>query len=294
MSEVQPNGPPTNFWGHVEELAKRMKVVLFTFIVSTIVMLFLPANLNFLQDVNDYQPLVSVFLRSIRQSVLSPDIKLIAIQFTDPIELYVWAAIIFSIAITMPVFAYEFYKFVDPALHEHEKKQIYPFVTAATLLFIAGAVFGFFILFPLFIVSMFPFFTAVGAELIFSIMDFYNILFFTILSTGLVFTLPVFFVLLVKYGVIKTDAFRKHRKYLYIGLLILAMFISPGASPQGDVFLLLPMVGLLEASLFVGRRYEKQGKVRHISIFSSPKCKFCKQDLATNSAFCSKCGQSQH
>ncbi len=278
----------------MEELARRMKVVLFTFIFTTIVMLFLPANLNFFRDINDYQPLVSVFLRAVRQSVLSPDIKLIAIQFSDPIELYVWAAVIFSIAVTMPVFAYEFYKFVDPALHEHEKREIYPFVTAATVLFIIGAIFGFFILFPFFIVSMFPFFTAVGAELIFSIMDFYNILFFTILSTGLVFTLPVFFVLLVKYGVIKTDSFRKHRKYLYVGLLILAMFISPGASPQGNLFLFLPMVGLLEASLFVGRRYERKAKVRHISIFSKPKCKFCKQDLAANSAFCPKCGQSQN
>lgn len=286
-------GEPNTFWGHMEELVKRLKVVLFTFIVSTLVILFLPANLNFLQDVNNYQPLVSVFLRSIRERVLGPDIKLIAIQFTDPIELYVWAAVIFSTAITMPVLAYEVYKFVDPALHEHEKKEIYPFVTSATVLFIAGAAFGFFILFPFFIVSMFPFFTAVGAELIFSIMDFYNILFFTVLSTGIVFTIPVFFVLLVKYGVIRTDIFRKHRKYLYLGLLILAMFISPGASPQGNLFLFLPLIILLEGSLFVGRRYEKQGKVRPISIFSSPKCKFCKEDLVSSTTFCKRCGQSQ-
>jgi sec-independent protein translocase protein TatC len=289
MNKVEPN----TFWGHMEELAKRLKVVLFTFIVSTLVILFLPANMNFLQNINNYQPLVSIFLRSIRERVLAPEIKLIAIQFTDPIELYVWAAVIFSTAITMPVLAYEVYKFVDPALHEHEKKEIYPFATAATVLFSTGAAFGFFILFPFFIVSMFPFFTAVGAELMFSIMDFYNILFFTVLSTGVVFTIPVFFVLLVKYGIIKTDVFRKHRKYLYLGLLILAMFISPGASPQGNVFLFLPLILLLESSLFVGRRYEKQGKVHPISIFSSPKCKFCREDLTTNSIFCSKCGQSQ-
>lgn len=285
---------PDSFWGHVEELGKRLKIVVFTFIVSTIVILILPANFDFLAGAGNYQPLVSVFLRSIRDRVLTPDVRLIAIQFSDPIELYVWASVIFSSAITMPVLAYEVYKFVDPALHGEERKEVYPFVTSVTVSFIAGGIFGFFILFPLFITSMYPFFAAVGAELIFSIMDFYNILFFTIISMGLVFTLPVFFVLLVKYGIIHTDIFRKNRKYLYAGLVVLAMFISPGASPQGNLFLFLPLIVLLEISLFLGKRYEKQGNVHQIGFFSNPKCRFCKSDLVTNSTFCPACRRSQN
>lgn len=284
---------PTTFWGHVDELAKRMKVVLFVFIVSLVVILVLPANLNFLQNLNDYQPLISVFLRSIRDRVLPSDVKLIAIGFTDPIELYVLASVTFSVMITLPIFAYEVFKFIDPALHPHEKKEIYPFVTIVSILFTIGAIFGFFILFPFFIVSMFPFFQAVGAELIFSLMDFYNVLFFTILSTGFVFTIPAFFVVLVKYGIIKTDIFRKNRKYAYVALVIAAMFLSPGASPQGNLFLFLPLLILFETGLFFGRRYEKQGKIHHLNWFSTPKCNFCGAELSGSSAFCLKCSRSQ-
>lgn len=284
---------PTTFWGHIDELARRMKVVLVVFIVSLIAILVLPANLNFLQNINDYQPLISVFLRSIRDRVLPPDVKLIAIGFTDPIELYVLASVTFSVMITLPIFAYEVFKFVDPALHPNEKKEIYPFVTIVSILFASGAVFGFFILFPFFIISMFPFFRAVGAELIFSLMDFYNILFFTILSMGFVFTIPAFFVLLVKYGIIRTDIFRKNRKYAYIALVVLAMFISPGASPQGNLFLFLPLVVLFEAGIFFARRYEKQGKIHHFNWFSTPKCNFCGADLSGSSPFCRKCGRSR-
>ncbi len=285
--------PLNSFWGHVDELAKRLKVVLVVFIISTVVVIFVPANRSFFSNPNDYQPWISVFLRSIREGVLTPDIKLFAVKITDPIELYVMAAFIFSIGTTLPVFAYEAYKFVDPAFYPHEKKEIYPFVGIVTALFVVGAIFGFFILFPFFIWSMRPFFEAVGAEPMFSLIDFYNILLFTVVSTGLVFTTPAFFTLLVKYGIIKTEKFRKNRKYLYAGLAILAMFISPGASPQGDLSLFVSMIALFEGTLLVARRYEKQGKVKHIKFFQEPKCKFCGTKMRETTRACPSCGKFQ-
>lgn len=286
-------GPPNTFWNHVDELAKRLKVVLVVFIISTIIVIFIPANVSFFSNPNDYQPWISVFLRSIRERVLPSNVRLIALQITDPIELYVVASFIFSIGITLPVFAYETYKFVDPAFHPREKKEIYPFIGIVTALFIIGATLGFFILFPFFIWSMFPFFSAVGAELMFSLMDFYNILFFTIVSTGLVFTFPAFFVLLVKYGIIRTEKFRKNRKYLYAGLVMMAMFISPGASPQGDLFLFASMIALFEGTLLFSRKYEKNGEARHIEFFPEPKCKFCGASLQKSTTACSSCGKFQ-
>jgi sec-independent protein translocase protein TatC len=288
-----PDQITEGFWGHFGELVKRLKVVLATFIVAAVSMFVLPANLDFFQNLENYQPWVSVFLKSVRERVLPQGIKLIALQMTDPIELYVIAAFMFSIGITMPVLAYEAYKFINPALHENEKKQIYPFITAVTILFVTGASFGFFILFPLFVTSMFPFFTAVGAEIMFSIMDFYNVLFFTVIASGLVFTIPAFFVLLVKFGIIQTKTFTKKRKWVYLGLGVLAMFISPSASPQGDVFLFLPLLIMFEVSLFLGKRYERNG-ITPIKFFSTtPNCKHCGTELKENSVFCSRCKRSQ-
>jgi len=288
-----PNLTRKSFGGHIEELMRRLKVVLFTLITTTVVILVLPGNLDFLQNLEYYEPWVSIFLKTIRERVLPSNVNLIAIHFTDPIELYVFASLIFSLIITLPVLAYQVYRFIDPALHQHERKEIYPFVASVAILFIIGIIFGFFILFPFFVMSMFPFFTAVGAELIFSLMDFYNTLFFTVIVTGLVFASPAFFVILVKYGILRTDMFRQKRKYLYLALIALAMLISPGASPQGNLFLFVPMAILFEAGLFVGRRYETKGKVRTVNWFSNPKCKFCNAALSDNSTFCPKCKRSQ-
>jgi sec-independent protein translocase protein TatC len=252
-----PEEVVNNFWGHFAELAKRLKVVIYTFIIATIVMLVLPGKTDFFVMTGDYQPLMSVFLRTIREMTLPQDVQLIAIDMADPIMLYFFAALVFSIGITMPVLAYEIYKFVDPALYKHEKKAIYPFVAVVSVLFIIGALFGFFVLFPAFVFSMFPFFTAVGAEMIFSIMNFYNMLFFTIIIGGVIFTIPAFFVLLVKFGVIHTNMFSQKRKYVYLGIVVLAMLITPGATPQGNLFLSIALIALFEISMFAGKRYER-------------------------------------
>jgi sec-independent protein translocase protein TatC len=281
-----------SFLGHLAELTKRLKVVIFTFIIATIIMLVLPGNTDFLGMTGNYQPLMSVFLKSVREMNLPSEVQLIALQIGDPITLYVMAAFVFSIAITMPVLAYEIYKFVDPALHQHEKKAIYPFVGVVFTLFIAGAIFGYFFLFPAFVYSMFPFFTAVGAEMVFSIMDFYNLLFFTIIVSGLIFTIPAFFVLLVKFGIIHTSMFSRKRKYAYLGIIVLAMLITPGATPQGNLYLSIALLALFEVSMFMGKRYERNPNIVQFKLFSKSTCKFCNQELDGKSSFCSNCKRS--
>jgi hypothetical protein len=74
-----PEDVGNSFWGHVAELTKRLKVVLYTFIIETIIMLVLPGNTDFLALTNNYQPSVSVFLRAVIDMVLPPNVKLIAL-----------------------------------------------------------------------------------------------------------------------------------------------------------------------------------------------------------------------
>jgi sec-independent protein translocase protein TatC len=287
-----PEKEGNSFLGHFAELTKRLKVVIFTFIISTIILLVLPGNADFFAMTGNYQPLMSVFLRAVRDANLPSDVRLIALQIGDPITLYVIAAFVFSLTITMPVLAYEVYKFVDPALHQHERKAIYPFVAVVFALFVGGAIFGYFFLFPAFVYSMFPFFTAVGAEMVFSIMDFYNLLFFTIIVSGLIFTIPAFFVLLVKFGVIRTSMFSRKRKWIYLGIVILAMLISPGATPQGNLFLFVALMGLFEISMLIGRRFEHRTVLPQFSLFPKQTCRFCDKEVDDKSSFCPNCNKS--
>ncbi len=285
------------FWDHVAEFAKRMKIVLITFVVSIFVILVLPANTDFFALTSNYKPLISVLLDYMRNSVLPPNVKLFATSVSDPITLYVFASVVIAIIITMPVFAYETYKFVNPALYPNERRAIFPFVTIVTALFIAGAFFGYFFLAPAFIQGFFPFYYMVGAELWMSIMDFYNILFFTIVISGAIFTIPAFFVLLTKFNIIHTKMFAKKRKYIYAGLGVIAMLISPGATPQGDLYLFVALAALFEASIFMAKKYERGVNPQNVPVLlkffsSTHRCKNCNTELDNNLSFCPNCKKS--
>ncbi len=270
-----------------------MKTVLITFIIATLIVLVLPANSDFLATTDSYAPLVSVFLSYISHMFLPSSIRLFSVSISDPITLYVLAAVVFSITATMPIFAYQTYKFVSPALFPHEKRMVYPFVVAVSSLFIGGIVFGFFFLFPAFLQGLFPFFSAVGAEPWFSIMDFYSMLFFTVIVSGFLFTIPAFFVLLVKFGVVRTDMFTKKRKFLYLGLIVAAMVISPGATPQGNLYLFIILVTMLEVSILLGKRYEPKPYIASKLVATDTKqnltCTYCGNKTNLSAKYCQKC-----
>lgn len=282
------------FWGHISEFIKRMKIVLAVFVISLFILLILPGNSDFFATTDNYKPLMSVILTYIANMFLPPGTQLFASSMSDPITLYAYAALVFAIGITLPIFAYEAYKFIDPALHPNERKAIFPFVTIVTALFILGAIFGFFFLAPQFIQGFVPFYTAVNAMEIFPIMDFYNTIFFTVIISGIIFMIPAFFVLLVRFGVLHTKTVTKQRKYIYAGCAIAAMLISPGATPQGDLYLFLSLLALIEVSVFIGKRYEhKLGNADSQSLlskwFNPPTCRFCNSKIEENQSFCPSC-----
>jgi sec-independent protein translocase protein TatC len=286
-----------DFWFHLTEFIKRMKIVLATFLVALFIMLVLPSNGDFFALTTNYKPLMSVLLVYIGNMFLPADAKLFATSMSDPITLYVYAALVFAIGITLPIFAYEAYKFIDPALYPHERKAVFPFVAIVFALFVVGAIFGFFFLAPSFVQGFIPFYSAVNALELFPIMDFYGMIFFTIIISGVLFTIPAFFVLLVKFGVVHTKSITKQRKYIYAGLGITAMLISPGATPQGNLYLFLALVFLIELSVFAGKRYEhRKGTVNEQSMLSkwfSPvkSCKYCQEEIEQNSEFCPHCNR---
>ena len=287
----------TDFWGHLTEFIKRMKVVLGTFLVALLVMLILPGNNDFFAMTSNYKPLMSVLLVNIGNMFMPQGAQLFAGSMSDPITLYVYAALVFAVGITLPVFAYEAYRFIDPALYPHEKKAIFPFTGAVTALFIVGSIFGFYVLAPSFIQGFMPFYSAVNAMQLFPLMDFYGIIFFTIIISGVLFTIPSFFVLLVKFGVLHTKAITKQRKYIYAGLAIAAMLISPGATPQGDLYLFVALLLLVEISIFAGKRYEhKSGTTNAQPMISKwfsplPTCKFCRSTIEENQHYCPNCNR---
>jgi len=289
-------------WVHITELSLRLRVVLYAVVISTTFFMVFPSNSSFIQNpFAFYDPLVALVLRQVVKDALPAGIQLIAGQFTAPLAIYFIASIILGVAVSSPVIAYEVYKYVAPALYPEEQRAVYPFVVSFTVLFFIGAVFGYKVLTPFILWAMIPFFRLTSSLAIINVMDFYNLVFITTLVSGFSFTMPVFFVLLVRFGIIKTSYVTTRRLYVYAALYIVTAIVTPDGGPIADVALFIPMALLLELAVYFGKRYERSHPAREMPSkphegFEKPvfnKCRFCGSLLAASEIFCPACGKSR-
>lgn len=275
---------------HLRELKDRVKVVMISFVVALIFWLAFPADLTeIIRNPEFYEPMVTLVLKRIVQDLAGARIEIIGCSMTSPFEIFFLAAAFLAIATIMPVIGYETYAYVDPALYPHERRLIYGFTLAFVALFAVGGVFGYFVAAPLIMRAMVFFFELAGVIPTVCAMDFYSLVFTTVLLIGVVFTSPVVLVLLVRFGIISTDLISRNRLYVYGILYILVAIITPDGWLVGNAVLFLPLVALIESSLFIAKRVERNRLKTMIVGY----CKFCGNGLRENEIFCSKCGRAQ-
>jgi sec-independent protein translocase protein TatC len=282
-------------WDHINELSRRIKVWIYAFVISTLFYLIFPADpMSFVQNpLQIYRPLITEVIKGIRERLLPPQYTLIGGTVTSPLEIIVVGAAVFGFATSVPVLAYEIYKFVDPAIKPTERQSLYPFVAAFSILFVSGALFAFFVLLPFVFLFSLPFFSAVGFSTFIYADDFFNLIFFVLVASGFAFTVPAIFVLLVKLHVMGTSALRKNRKYVYAVTLIATALASPDGGPLADIALFVPMIILIEGAMWFAKRYETDDIAGVRSEISETRCSYCGGQMDPGGVFCGLCGKAR-
>jgi sec-independent protein translocase protein TatC len=137
-------------WDHLEELAQRLRKALFAVVIVTITVIALPSDFSSILrlDFSNYTPLVATLMGFIQDSLLPEEVTLIAFNWLDTFYIYFLIAMVVGVIITLPYLAYELYQFIKPAMYPHERKSVYSFIFAVTILFVTGTVYAWFILLP--------------------------------------------------------------------------------------------------------------------------------------------------
>ena len=161
-----------------------------------------------------------------------------------------------SLFVFSPYFFWEIWGFVAPGLYPKERKLVVPFITSATVFFVGGAGFAYYVLFPV----GFKYFVQYGGPQdmpMLTIDAYYGTALKLMLLFGLAFELPVLISLLGALGVVDAPLLRKQRRFAIMGITM----VSAVAAPPDAVSMILlgaPLVLLYEASIWVvailGRR----------------------------------------
>lgn len=157
-----------------------------------------------------------------------------------------------SVFALSPYFFFEIWGFIKPGLRPKERRLIVPFVSAATFFFVGGALFAYYVLFPV----GFRYFVQYGVPSdvpLLTIDSYYSTCLKLMLLFGLGFELPVFVSLLGALGIVDAPTLRAQRRNAIIGITILsAMFAPPDAVSM--LLLMGPLIVLFELSILVVAR----------------------------------------
>lgn len=212
---------------HLGELRGRIIVALVAMIIGTVVSYY--------------------YVEDIIQILIAPAGKLYYTKPTEAFFTYMKISIISGLIVSSPVWFYQIWAFIIPALSKGEKKVTFLIVPSAISLFIIGVLFSYYLVLPT-AIEFFIGFGTDGLQPLFSIGQYIDFVVGFIIPFGITFELPLIIVALGALGILSSQRVRKFRKIFILLAFIVGGAISPTPDMLSQTMIAGPMVLLYEIS----------------------------------------------
>ena len=163
---------------------------------------------------------------------------------------YLQVAVYTGFLVTVPVWAYQLWRFIRPALTGRERHWLFLVVPAAVVLFYSGLAFSYFFVLPA-AMQFFMDFASSSLQPMFSLSAYLSFFLSFIVPFGLAFELPLVLLVLSRLGLVTPQGLRRKRKAFIVLDFIFAAVISPTGDAFTQTMIALPVLILYEGSILV-------------------------------------------
>ncbi|MCK4893424.1 MAG: twin-arginine translocase subunit TatC [Calditrichia bacterium] len=234
------------FLEHLEEFRNRIIKAIIGVIIGAVICLIFSKQL------------LNVLLWPTTRVDMPIDIQVLKVQGMFIVTLEI--AFFGGILVSLPFLLYQVWMFIAPGLYRNEKRYIPRVITSATLLFLTGVAFAYFLIFPFAL----EFFLGLAPETVQTniAIDFYiSFIIRLLVIFGVVFQLPIMSYFLSKMGIITPVFMRKHRRHSIVIIFVMAALFTP-PDPFTQVMLAIPLILLYEISIYISYLVHKSKKNR--------------------------------
>lgn len=181
---------------------------------------------------------------------ISSDERMTVTTAQEQFTLYVTVSLYTAVALALPFLLFQIWRFVSPALYEHERSFVTVFIGLSTFSFVFGAAFAYYVLFP----PAMNFLLNVGEgefNLMLRATDYLDLIALIMLAMGLIFQMPAFTYVLARIGILSAGVLIRSWKIAIIAILIVAAVVSPTADVVNLLLFALPVMLLYVVSIVI-------------------------------------------
>lgn len=259
-------GKVMSFWDHLEELRGHIirslvAVVALAglafvnrhIIFDTIILA--PSSSNFIT----YRLLCELGHKLSISSLCIPKmhLEIINIKMSGQFLTHIYISVMAGFIMAFPYVLWEIWRFVQPAMHENERKYSRGGLLISTLLFFIGVIFSYFLIVPLMVNFLGNYSVSQDVLNRISLSSYISSVVSVTFAVGVVFELPILVYFLTKIGVVTPGFLKKNRKYMIVVLLIVSAIITP-PDMFSQVLVFVPLWALYELSILVSKRVYKR------------------------------------
>ncbi|MDQ7993067.1 MAG: twin-arginine translocase subunit TatC [Propionicimonas sp.] len=252
--------PPKATPGGVMTLADHLRELRYRLIVS-VVAIVLAATASAIWYEQLYQVLMRPYLLAVEMLAAShPNIETTTVisGVTAPFTLALKVCVVAGLVIASPVWVYQIWAFIVPALLAKEKRWALAFLAAAVPLFLLGVVIGYYIL-PQGISVMLAFTPdSVPILNLLEVDKFLDLTLRLMVVFGLGFLMPVVVVGLNLVGVVSARQLARARTYVIFGTFVFGAAATPSTDPFSMLALALPMTLLYLVAEAIARVHDRR------------------------------------
>lgn len=217
-------------WEHVGELRRRIFISLIVLTLTTLV------SFQFAGQIADVLAYPVGGLAQLR-----------SIEVTENISVFMKVALLSGFTAALPVVLWQLLGFIMPGLLRREKIWVGLFIPLASLFFLAGLAFSYFIMLP----SAIPFLTGfMGITTTVRPGNYFSFILNLLFWIGVCFEMPLVVFVLAKLRLVTSGLLARQWRFALVFIAILAAVITPTPDPVNMGLLMLPLFLLYILSLF--------------------------------------------
>ncbi len=181
----------------------------------------------------------------------------INIELAGQFVVHLKTAVLLGFIAAFPYIFWEFWRFIQPALHEKEARYARGIVFFSSLLFFTGVLFGYLILVPTMLNFLGNYQVSAQVQNNFTLTNYIGFISMFVLTSGAIFELPMVVYFLSKLGLLTPGIMRKYRRHAVVVILFASAVITPSPDIGSQILVFIPVYFLYEISIFISARVER-------------------------------------